>query len=151
MFGNVDRGRYFSIQIPPLPGASFSGNRVEWIVEAPNTGEPGTSLPRFTPVNFTAALGSDANDTVTAGPKTGDTTNIVAFGRSLTSVALATDALTVDYLDAGFFPLAGAAVFDHEKQQIAAVSRAPDNLDLFVIGFDNRVCSIFWNDGGGWN
>ena len=151
MFGNVDRGRYFSIQLSPPPGASFSGNSVEWIVEAPNTGEPGTSLPRFTPVNFTAALGSDANGTVTADPKTGDTTNIVAFGRSLTSVALATDALTVDYLDAGFFPLPGAAVFDRDKQQIAAVSRAPGNLDLFVIGFDNHIWTTFWNDVGGWN
>ena len=69
----------------------------------------------------------------------------------MTSVAPATDALTVDYLDAGFFPLPGASVFDHEKQQIAAVSRAPGNLDLFVIGFDNHVWSEFWNDRVGWN
>jgi hypothetical protein len=30
-------------------------------------------------------------------------------------------------------------VFDKDHQQIAAVSRARGNLDLFVIGFDNRV------------
>ena len=150
MFGNVDRGRYFSIQLAAPPGASFSGNSVEWIVEAPNTGEPGTSLPRFTPVNFSAALGSDVNATVTADPNTGDTTNITAFGRFLTSVTLATDALTVNYLDAGFFPLPGAAVFDHTMQRIAAVSRAPGNLDLFVIGFDNHVWTTFWNDHDGW-
>ena len=76
MFGNVDRGKYFSIQIAPPPGASFSGNSVEWIVEAPNTGEPSTSLPRFTTVNFTAAFGSDANSTVTADPNKGDITYI---------------------------------------------------------------------------
>jgi hypothetical protein len=151
MFGNVDRGRYFSIELDPPPGATFSGNSVEWIVEAPNSGEPGTSLPRFTPVTFSAAFGSDANSTVTANPATGDTTNIVAFGRSLTSVSLATDALTVFYLDGGLFPLPGAAVFDHEKQRIAVVSRAPGNLDLFVIGFDNRVWSTFWNAAAGWN
>ncbi|MEU7524063.1 hypothetical protein ACIHBD_36750, partial [Kitasatospora aureofaciens] len=50
-----------------------------------------------------------------------------------------------------FFPLPGSAVFDHTTQQLAAVSRAPGNLDLFVIGFDNRVWSTFWNDHGGWN
>ena len=50
-----------------------------------------------------------------------------------------------------WFPLPGQAVFDHEHQQIAAVSRAPGNLDLFVIGFDNHVWSTFWNDQGGWN
>ena len=38
-----------------------------------------------------------------------------------------------------WFPLPGQAVFDGEKQQIAAVSRAPGNLDLFVIGFDNQT------------
>src|SRR5258707_11861470 len=50
-----------------------------------------------------------------------------------------------------WFPLPGQAVFDRDKQQIAAVSRAPGNLDLFVIGFDNHVWSTFWNDAGGWN
>ncbi|MFF9819304.1 G1 family glutamic endopeptidase, partial [Streptomyces sp. NPDC014006] len=151
MFGNVDRGRYFNIQLAAPPGASFSGNSLEWIVEAPNTGEPGTSLPRFSPVNFSTAFGSDPSGTVAADPSTGDTTNITAFGRSLTSVTLATDSLTVNYVDAGFFPLPGSAVFDHTKQQIAAVSRAPGNLDLFVIGFDNRVWTTYWNDHDGWS
>src|SRR5262249_35417012 len=35
MFGNVDAGLYFSIQLDAPLGASFSGNSVEWIVEAP--------------------------------------------------------------------------------------------------------------------
>jgi hypothetical protein len=150
MFGNVDRGRYFSIQLAAPPGATFNGDSVEWIVEAPNTGEPGTSLPRFSRVVFTA-MGSDAGGTVAADPNNGDSTNIVAFGRALTSVTLATDGVTVDYLDAGFFPLPGAAVFDKDKQQLAAVSRASGNLDLFVIGFDNHVWTTFWNDQVGWN
>ncbi|WP_223995391.1 hypothetical protein, partial [Cupriavidus pampae] len=51
-----------------------------------------------------------------------------------------------------WFPLPGRHVFDHQKQRIAAVSRAPGNLDLFVIGFDNRVYSTFWpNAAGQWN
>jgi hypothetical protein len=50
-----------------------------------------------------------------------------------------------------FFPLPGGAVFDHEKQRIAAVSRFAGHLDLFVIGFDNRVWSTFWDQNSGWN
>jgi len=49
------------------------------------------------------------------------------------------------------FPLPGQAVFDRERQQIAAVSRAPANLDLFVIGNDNRGWTTFWVDGIGWH
>ncbi|MEV0666438.1 G1 family glutamic endopeptidase [Actinomadura luteofluorescens] len=150
VFGNATRGHYINIQLAPPPGPSFDPNSVEWIVEAPGTGEPGTSLPRFTPVDFSMAGGSDTTGTA-GSPDSGDTVNIDAFGRLLTSVTLETNALTVDYEDAGFFPLPGAAVFDHTTQQIAAVSRAPGNLDLFVIGFDNRIWSTFWNDQGGWN
>ena len=50
-----------------------------------------------------------------------------------------------------WFPLPGQAVFDRDRQQIAAVSRAPGNLDLFVIGFDNHVWTTFWSDATGWN
>ena len=50
-----------------------------------------------------------------------------------------------------WFPLPGQAVFDRDKQHVAAVSRAPGNLDLFVIGFDNHIWSTFWNDRTGWN
>jgi hypothetical protein len=45
----------------------------------------------------------------------------------------------------------GTAVFDHTTQQIAAVSRAPGNLDLFVIGFDNHVWITYWNEQTGWD
>jgi hypothetical protein len=50
-----------------------------------------------------------------------------------------------------WFPLHAETVFDHATQQIAAVSRAPGNLDLFVVGFDNVVYTTFWNDAAGWN
>ncbi|MBV9328988.1 MAG: hypothetical protein JO352_35210 [Chloroflexi bacterium] len=57
----------------------------------------------------------------------------------------------VGWNPAGWFPIPGTAVFDHTTQQIAAVSRAPGNLDLFVIGFDNRVWTTYWNDQAGWD
>jgi hypothetical protein len=36
------------------------------------------------------------------------------------------------------------------NQQLAAVSRASGNLDVFVIGFDNHVWTTWWNDHDGW-
>jgi hypothetical protein len=45
-----------------------------------------------------------------------------------------------------WFPLPGQAVFDRDKQRIAAVSRHEGNLDLFVIGFDNRIWTTYWGD-----
>jgi hypothetical protein len=38
-----------------------------------------------------------------------------------------------------WFPLPGQALFDRDKQQVAAASRDPRNLDLFVIRFENRT------------
>ena len=50
----------------------------------------------------------------------------------------------------GWFQLHPDTVFDHTTQQIAVVSRAAGNLDLFVIGFDNAVWSTFWDWAQGW-
>ena len=37
------------------------------------------------------------------------------------------------------------------SQQVAAVARAPGNLDLFIVGNDNHVWTTYWNDQGGWS
>jgi hypothetical protein len=42
-------------------------------------------------------------------------------------------------------------VFDREHQQIAAVSRASGNLDLFVIGNDNHIWTTYWSDQASWS
>ena len=59
--------------------------------------------------------------------------------------------MTFQIWNTDWFPLPGRAVFDREKQRLAVVSRAPGNLDLFVIGFDDRIWSTFWNAQHGWN
>ena len=51
---------------------------------------------------------------------------------------------------ADWFPLPGQAVFDWEHQKLAAVSRAPGNLDVFVIGYDKHIWTTYWNDRAGW-
>ena len=50
-----------------------------------------------------------------------------------------------------WFQIHPETVFDHTTQRLAAVSRGPGNLDLFVIGFDNAVWTTFWTQAGGWN
>ena len=59
--------------------------------------------------------------------------------------------MTFDMWNPDWFGLPGQAVFDREKQRIAVVSRSPNNLDLFVIGNDDRVWSTFWPVQGAWN
>jgi hypothetical protein len=53
--------------------------------------------------------------------------------------------MTFDTWNPDWFPLPGQALFDGGHQQVVAGSRAPGNLDLFVIGFDNHVWSSFWS------
>ncbi|WP_433784125.1 hypothetical protein ACQPX6_28475 [Actinomycetospora sp. CA-101289] len=51
-----------------------------------------------------------------------------------------------------WFQLHPETQFDHASQQVAVVSRAPGNIDLFAFGFDNALYTTFWNEaGGGWN
>jgi len=42
-----------------------------------------------------------------------------------------------------WFPTPGQAVFDHSAQRVAAVSRAPGKLDLFIVGLDNHVWTTY--------
>ncbi|MER5208886.1 hypothetical protein ABT041_38280, partial [Streptomyces sp. NPDC002825] len=52
--------------------------------------------------------------------------------------------------NADWFTLPGAAVFDTGRQ-FTSVSRSEENVDLFVVGNDNRVWSQFWGARVGWN
>jgi hypothetical protein len=97
---NETTGENFSITLAPPTGASFNGSSAEWIMEAPNGGEPLTSLPSFSPVEFTTALA--CNSSVIANPQNGDYVNIVdpfspPFPPLLTSVTLGNDTVTIDF------------------------------------------------------
>jgi hypothetical protein len=43
-----------------------------------------------------------------------------------------------------WFQIHKETVFDHTTQRITAISRDPNHVDLFVIGFDNAVWSTWW-------
>lgn len=97
-FANETTGQHFSITLAPPPGASFNGQSCEWIMEAPDGGEPNSSLPKFTPVTFTSALACGPNN-ATANPLTGDILNIqTAGGKVLTSTSVASDTATINFI-----------------------------------------------------
>ena len=65
-------------------------------MEAPDGGEPISSRPSFSPVQFTTALAG--NSSTTANPQNGDYVNIVnGSNQQLTSVTLDNDAVTIDF------------------------------------------------------
>ena len=96
LFANITTGKVTAVILGPPPGATAAGNTIEWIMEAPNGGEPASSLPKFTPVvfNFAGGAGGDPNN-----PQYGDTLNIQnAVGKVLTSVTLGNDTLTINFI-----------------------------------------------------
>lgn len=96
-FGNVTTNQYVPIVLAAPPGASANGDTAEWIMEAPDFGEPISSLPRFTPVVFTGALACSSGLTTIGNPDKADIWNIVGFGKTLTSVTLGNNEVTIDF------------------------------------------------------
>lgn len=101
-FANESTGQHFSITVAPPPGATFDGNSIEWIMEAPSGGEPVVpsmiALPKFSPVAFTSAIGCGVSGAL-GNPLNGDTANIEdASGKLLTAVQVGNYRATVDFI-----------------------------------------------------
>ena len=98
-FVNETTSKNFTAPLLAPPGATASGNTVEWIMEAPDGGEPTSSLPKFTPVVFSSAVASKAGEPTAGNPQNGDTVNIEnAAGKILTSVAVGNETVTIDFI-----------------------------------------------------
>jgi Peptidase A4 family len=96
-FANETTGQHFSVTLAPPPGATFSGNSAEWIVEAPQASEVCTALPRFGPVAFTSAIACSSSGAL-GNPKRGDTVDVEdASGGILASVEVADYAAAIDF------------------------------------------------------
>jgi Peptidase A4 family len=94
---NNTTGAHFSITLAPPPGASFNGSTYEWIMEAPDGGEPTSSLPKFTPVVFVAAIACGSQPA--ANPATSDILNIENLsGKVLTAVSVETNTATIKFI-----------------------------------------------------
>lgn len=108
-FSDETTGVYASPMVLPVPsGANFSGGSAEWIVEAPDGGEWGTSggprssLLSFTPVTFSFAvacdLASNPNSSSNAvGAVVQEITTAPAGGKVLTSTAVNSSGVTVTF------------------------------------------------------
>jgi len=95
-FVNQTQGFHFLVVLVPPPGAAFTGNTAEWIMEAPDFGEPISSLPKFSRVQFTGAQCSGPGG-ASSDPSQGDVWTVSGFGKTLTAVTLATDEATIDF------------------------------------------------------
>jgi hypothetical protein len=100
VFANETTGQHFSKTLAPPQGANFIGNTAEWIMEAPDGGEPISSLPFFTPpVVFTNAICCGPDQTYgNPASASGNIFNIVGFGTTLTSVTTGQDTVTIDHV-----------------------------------------------------
>jgi hypothetical protein len=95
---NQTTGHHFSITLAPPPGATFKGNSIEWVMEAPDGGEPESSLPKFSQVQFTSAIGCGPNNAI-GNPLKADTANIeTTSAQVLTSVKVGNYEVTVDFI-----------------------------------------------------
>ena len=159
IFGNTSRGLYFSIVLAAPPGATFNGNSAEWIIEAPNGGEPANSLPQFSPVVFTSAL-AIGQDNSTGNPVNGDTTNVLRFGTILTTVTLRPFNVEIDYIGPGIglwlhnLPSAaqGAVPVRAGTSPTSWYTRPENVQHIAYVGVDGLVHELFFYVGGnqGW-
>ena len=98
-FGNATTSKYVQLTLAAPPGASANGDTAEWIMEAPDGGEPISALPRFSPVVFTGAAACTADLASLGNADEADIYNIVdASGQTLTSVTLGNTEVTIDFI-----------------------------------------------------
>jgi hypothetical protein len=97
LFINKTAGRYFTITLAPPPGASFTGASMEWIMEAPNGGEPATSIPKFTPIVFSPAYGHDVHNSL-GNPSNGFAVNLTNGSKVLTNASISGQQVTIDFV-----------------------------------------------------
>jgi hypothetical protein len=96
-FVNNTTGKHFSITLAPPPGADFKGNTCEWIMEAPDGGEPTSALPKFTPVVFTTAIGCGTG--TSTNPAVSSITNVRnSASKVLTATTVGTNTTTISFV-----------------------------------------------------
>jgi Peptidase A4 family len=100
LFANETTGQHVSLMLLAPPGAMAQGNTVEWVMEAPDFGEPNSSLPSFTPVVFTSAVASNFDNTIVGNPENAETFNIerTPGGQVLTSVTVGNETVTINFI-----------------------------------------------------
>lgn len=90
-------GQDVIITLAPPPGASFSGNCGEWILETPTVNGTIIALPQFTPVQFTSAYCHYTPTSTSADPANGDIFNLTTGTDAVAVADLGTNAVTIQY------------------------------------------------------
>lgn len=86
-----------SITLAPPPGATFSGNSAEWIMECNDGGEPTQSLPAFTPVDFSGGVACAASGP-SANPQTADNFIMQRGSQNLTQTTLGDGTVVIKFI-----------------------------------------------------
>jgi hypothetical protein len=105
IFTDITSGKWTSFFIPNVGGATFTGNTIEWIVEAPTVQLTSSSspmvapLPQFGSVTFTDCGGCSSDKLTQGDPYQGYPVEIFdANGNPLTNVSAAPGTVTVTQL-----------------------------------------------------
>jgi hypothetical protein len=105
IFSNFTTGKWTSFLIPNTGNATFTGNTIEWIVEAPMYQATPSSqpvlatLPNFGSVTFSDSGGCSTDKLTEGNPQNGGGVNIVnSSGTALTSVSAGPGTITVTQL-----------------------------------------------------
>jgi hypothetical protein len=106
IFSNFTTGKWTSFLIPDVGNAIFTGNVIEWIVEAPMyqatpSSQPTlATLPTFGSVTFSDCGGCSSDKRTEGDPDNGFGVNIVGSnGTPLTSVSAGPGTITVTQLE----------------------------------------------------
>jgi hypothetical protein len=126
--------------IAPPAGTTLVGNDAEWIVERPTVNGALTTLANYGAVTFSNAscYSLPAPTSLTSG-----------FG-----VDMITDSASGQPVSVGTKQSSNSVQcvykvpFQTVASSIAAVSRLPEQLDLFAMGQDGTLFTTFWNSGG---
>ncbi len=155
-FQNETTGAHFQISVDPPPGAIVRGDSAEWIMEAPNGGEPTTSIPQFTPVVFKHAKASGPTVGVLS-PKL--TREILRDGTALTSTALSAtpidgNLVTINYLlwhASNLMALSSGATNTTNAGRVSSLCGYPTTYNnqhhVIYIGTDSDVHELSYDNG----
>jgi hypothetical protein len=129
-----------AITLAPPPGATFNGSTAEWIMEAPDGGEPNSSIPRFTTVLFSVASASGPGG---AGKLSNAATYSIksASGKILTSTTIKNSTVTIRDIPNFYAKLSSglACLYPSSK----------DGSRLYYLDSKNHVNELAWA-GSGW-
>ncbi len=154
---NISTGDYFTIDLDPPPYAVFNGLFVEWIVEAPGSGEPQETLSQFGTAEFQSAGGMNDEGEV-ANPKNGVKQIIQRGDSTLVSVTLASNDVQIKSLlwdDSDITAAAAAPVADTGFSLDSYYTPFKEQVHVNYLSKDpvtgtNHVFEIFSQNGAVW-